>query len=81
METNEIIQRLEEINKNILKKSKFKNPEHIFYDNQEFLQIMNISKRTCQIWRDKNVIPYSQIGAKIYYKLSDILTLLENHKK
>lgn len=55
------------------------NPDDIFFDNKEFLNLMNISVRTAQIWRDNNIISYSQIGSKIYYRLSDILTLLNEN--
>jgi len=44
-------------------------------DNQDVCQLLYISKRTLQHYRDTEVIPYSQIGSKIYYKASDI----ENH--
>jgi len=45
-------------------------------DNTEFIKRMSISKRTAQNWRDKGKIAFSQIGSKIYYKLSDIDNLL-----
>jgi DNA-binding transcriptional regulator YiaG len=51
-----------------------------FLDNQEFIQLMNISKRTAQYWRDQGIIPYSQIGAKIYYNLDDVKAILLKHK-
>jgi len=51
----------------------------IFFDNTEFQYLMNISKRTAQSWRDEGIISYSQIGNKIYYKLSDIKKLLEKN--
>ena len=47
-----------------------------FIDNSEFIQRMKISKRTAQTWRDEKRISYSQIGAKIYYKHSDVENLL-----
>ncbi len=47
-----------------------------FIDNCEFIQMMKISKRTAQTWRDEKRISYSQIGAKIYYKLADVENLL-----
>ena len=47
-----------------------------FIDNCDFIQKMKISKRTAQTWRDEKRISYSQIGAKIYYKLSDVENLL-----
>jgi hypothetical protein len=55
------------------------NPEDIFFDNQEFMQLMNISKRTAQEWRNKKIILCSQVGNKIYYRLSDIQKLLNDN--
>jgi hypothetical protein len=55
------------------------NPDSVFFDNQEFIQIMNISKRTAQEWRSQNIISYSQIGKKFYYRMSDIQELLEKY--
>jgi hypothetical protein len=40
---------------------------------------MHISKRTAQTWRDERRIPFTQIGAKIYYKLSDVMKLIEQN--
>ena len=58
------------------------DPEDVFFDNQEFMKLMNISKRTAQEWRNKKIILCSQIGNKIYYRISDIKELLEkNHRK
>ena len=50
-----------------------------FLDKQEFLLLMKISKRTAQTWRDEGKISFSQVGNKIYYKLSDVETLLTEH--
>ena len=50
-----------------------------FLDNQELLQLMKISKRTAQTWRDEGKISFSQVGSKIYYKLSDVEKLLQEH--
>ncbi|MBG6111684.1 hypothetical protein IWX84_002571 [Flavobacterium sp. CG_9.10] len=54
-------------------------PQDVFFDNQEFLQLMNISKRTAQVWRDSGYIGYSQMGNKIYYRLTDIQDLLNEN--
>lgn len=75
-EVQEIKQRLDEISLTLKQKQRTE-PDQIWYDNQEFLQIMNISKRTAAYWRTENVITYSQVGNKIYYRLSDIMDLLE----
>jgi 3-methyladenine DNA glycosylase Tag len=60
----------------IIKEKQKMQPEDLFCDNQEFLQIMNISKRLAQSWRDTGFIGYSQLGNKIYYRLIDIQNLL-----
>jgi hypothetical protein len=53
-----------------------------FLDNQEFLILLKISKRTAQTWRDEGEISFSQVGNKIYYKLSDVEKLMqENYNK
>lgn len=55
------------------------DPENIFFDNQEFLQIMNISKKTALVWRQNKTIEFSSVGNKYYYRLKDILKLLEEN--
>ena len=45
----------------------------------ELCKLLRVSKRTLQNYRDKRVIPFSQIGRKIYYKYSDIVDYLELH--
>lgn len=48
-------------------------------DNQDVCQLLHISKRTLQHYRDNGLLPFSQIGAKIYYKASDIEDFLQQH--
>ena len=45
----------------------------------EICKLLRVSKRTLQNYRDQRVIPFSQIGRKIYYKYSDIVDYLELH--
>lgn len=59
--------------------SKADPKKETFLDNQEFLLLMKISKRTAQTWRDEGKISFSQVGSKIYYKLSDVEKLLQEH--
>lgn len=54
-------------------------PSQTFIDNGEFIQLMKISKRTAQTWRDEKRIAFSQVGAKIYYKLTDVEKLLQSN--
>lgn len=73
----QILDGLNSINSKI---EKSLNPSHEqFIDNQEFIQMMKVSKRTAQTWRDEGKISFSQVGGKIYYKLSDVETLLKSH--
>ena len=49
-------------------------------DNQEFMQMMKISPRTAQNWRDKGLVPYHMIGKKIYYRMEEINDVLNQNK-
>jgi hypothetical protein len=84
-EAEKILKRLDEQVALIVAKLKIgskSDPEDVFFDNQEFMLLMNISKRTAQEWRNKKIIEFSQVGNKIYYRLSDIKKLLnENYIK
>ena len=56
-----------------------KSVQSTFIDNDDFINLMKISKRTAQTWRDNGAISFSQIGSKIYYKTHDIEDLLHKH--
>ncbi|MES2565566.1 MAG: helix-turn-helix domain-containing protein [Bacteroidota bacterium] len=56
-----------------------KSPAEKYIDNQEFILLMKISKRTAQSWRTAGKIGYSQIGNKFYYRLSDVEALLQSY--
>ena len=45
--------------------------------NGDVCRLLNISKRTLQHYRDTDVLPFSQIGHKCYYKREDVDRLLE----
>ena len=77
-----ILKRLDEQMVFVVAKMKLNDkidPEDVFFDNQEFMSLMNISKRTAQEWRNKKIIEFSQVGNKIYYSLSDIKKLLKEN--
>lgn len=75
----DLLKRLDVIQSEVSNKQK--SPADTFIDNQEFIQIMNVSKRTAQSWRDEGIISFSQIGSKIYYRMSDVQSLLDKHYK
>ena len=54
----------------------------IYLTRREVCERLFISPRTLQDYRDKGIIPYTQIAGKILYRLSDINRLLqENYRK
>lgn len=73
----EIVNKIDNINTRL--NAKEKEPKEVWLDNQEFMQLLKVSKRTAQHYRDTGLISFSQVGNKIYYKLADVEQLLKNH--
>lgn len=48
-----------------------------FLSNLDVRQMLHVSSRTLQDWRDTGKIPFIQIKGKILYKQSDVLKWLE----
>jgi 3-methyladenine DNA glycosylase Tag len=74
---NNLVRRLDNLNATL--EANQKPSQETFLDNQEFIQLMNISKRTAQTWRDEGKVSFSQIGSKIYYKMKDVEVLLDKN--
>ncbi len=54
----------------------------IYLTGREICERLFVSPRTLQDYRDKGIIPYTQIAGKILYRLSDINSLLqENYRR
>ena len=54
--------------------------EH-FLTGKEVCELLYISPRTLQDYRDRRIIPYTQFAGKILYKVSDLEKMLkENYK-
>ena len=53
----------------------------IYLTGREVCDSLFLSPRTLQDYRDKGIIPYTQIAGKILYRLSDINRILsENYR-
>ena len=74
-----IVDQLEAIQQKLNKEKSTTPLSDIWMDNQDVCELLHVSKRTLQHYRDSGKIPFSQIGAKIYYKASDIDTFLNSH--
>lgn len=57
-----------------------KRPDDNILDNNDLQKMLKISKRTLQTWRNERIIPYSQVNSKLFYRLSDVITMLNNKK-
>jgi hypothetical protein len=76
----ELVNKIDEIKQSLSKKEEKLTEKWL--DNKEFMEIMKISVRTAQFYRDEGIISFSQIGNKIYYKPSDVEALfMKNYKK
>ena len=73
----DLVGKLDAINHRLTAKEK--EPKEKWLDNQELMLMLKISKRTAQHYRDSGLISFSQVGNKIYYKLSDVEELLKAH--
>ncbi len=51
----------------------------IYLSGQDVCDLLHISKRTLQQYRDDKILPFIQIGGKIIFKQSDILSALEQN--
>ena len=51
----------------------------IYLTGREVCEQLFVSPRTLQDYRDKGIIPYTQIAGKILYRLSDINRLLQEN--
>lgn len=51
----------------------------IYLSGEDLCNLLHISKRTLQQYRDDHILPFIQIGGKIIYKESDILKILEKN--
>ena len=54
---------------------------HRWLDNQDVCQILNISKRTLQTYRDNGTLAYTQITHKVFYKPEDVEKVINKLKQ
>lgn len=61
-----------------------KRPDMLFkdewMDGHDVCRALNISDRHLRTLRESGLLPYSRIQKKIYYKVSDLKTLLEKNR-
>lgn len=55
-------------------------PDQVIWDDVDLRENLKVSQRTTATWRQENVITYSKVQGKIFYKLSDVLEMVEKNK-
>jgi excisionase family DNA binding protein len=61
------------------KSNSFNTTFDTWLSSEQVCALLRISVRTLVSYRQRNILPFSQIGRKIYYKASDINDYLELH--
>jgi hypothetical protein len=57
-----------------------KPPDQVILDDVDLCNLLKFSKRTSPYWRERGEITYSKLGGKIYYRLADVLSLIERNE-
>jgi len=74
-----MIDKLDNMDKKIDAKTTVNPLKQNWLDIQGTCRLLKISKRTLQAYRDNRILPFSQIGGKIYFRADDIEALLNRH--
>lgn len=62
-----------------IKQTRAEKFKESWIDGQDVMLALNISQRTLQTLRDNGTLPFSRMGGKFYYKVSDLEALLEHN--
>ena len=75
---DQLIAKIDDINERL----KNTNPKRTetYLNNKQFMEMLDVSLRTAQTWRDEGKITFSQVGNKIYYKLSDVEKFIQDYR-
>lgn len=65
----------------LLNKSRYDNLKEAWVDSLDVMNMLHVSRRTIRTLRNKGQLPFTRIGNKIYFKLSDVERILEFHNK
>lgn len=77
----QIKQRFEDFTKQVKTLCRDGQENEKWLSNNDVCELLQISKRTLQSYRDSGLLPYSQIGHKCYYRVSDVEQLINQSNK
>lgn len=49
------------------------------YNTEQLLELLQVSRKTLQGWRDKGLIEFSAVNGKFYYRHGSVMKMLDNH--
>lgn len=77
---DELIVRLSEIEKKVTRLCSPARDAGLkkWMDNRDVCEVLRISKRTLQVYREKGLLPFTRIKNKFFYKPEDVQSLLES---
>jgi len=75
----ELISKIDELRVQFSKRLESASTVEKWLSVKEACLALKVSTRTLQAYRDNDILPYSKIGSKVYFKSSDINKLLEKH--
>lgn len=75
---NKMEQKLESLEK-ILQDKTEQEINSQWIESIKIPKILGISLKTWQTYRDKRLIPFSQVGSKIFVKRADLENFMESH--
>lgn len=77
-ELNYIKQKLETIEQALSTKSE-EDISSTYIESKKIPKLLGISLKTWQTYRDKGIIPFIQLGSKIWVKRADLETFMDKH--
>lgn len=75
---NQLISKIDDINERLQNTNPRRTETYL--NNKQFMEMLGVSLRTVQTWRDEGKIAFSQVGNKIYYKLSDVEKFMQEYR-
>lgn len=79
-EFKQLMQILEEIQDHLAEMNTYRFVDH-YINAKEFGKLFGITQKTALQWRQSGLLPFAQLGKKIYYRCSNIEALLDAEVK
>jgi hypothetical protein len=74
-----VISKIDQLQQEIRKMKMSNSPNEQWLTLSKTCELLHVSKRTLQTYRDNGILAFSQIGPKIYFKSSDIEKFLKKN--